>query len=73
MDDYTWLEVVDIVAAWIWKMSIIWDHPDWWVFLMFDGFKYHIFKDSLKIWTKDKICVGKEEAETSHINHPYDQ
>ena len=50
------------------------DLPNWWSFLEYDGFKYHVnVTDTLKTFSEERIKVGKEEAGKSAFNQVYDK
>ena len=55
-------------------MSVVCNHPDWWICTTYNGFKLHINVDkALQVFYDHKIRVAKEEAGTSHVNQAYDQ
>lgn len=74
MDYETWLKVVKRLAPAIWKMPYIRDHPDWWAFVTFDGFKLNVnVTEALKEFHDNKIKAATEEGGTSVLNQAYDQ
>ena len=53
---------------------MIFDLPNWWSFLTYDSFKFHVnFTDALKNISEESIKVDKEEAGTSAFNQVYDK
>ena len=53
---------------------VIRDHPNWWTFLNFDGFRFNVYINaSLHKCSENKIRIVKEEASTSRVNQNYDQ
>ena len=56
------------------ELPIVKEHPDWWVALTLDGYGSHVnVHESIEIFLNHKIDIVKEEAETLHVNQPYDQ
>ena len=48
-------------------------NPDWWLFGIVDGFGAHMASEkSTKLRYEDKIVMGKEEGDISHIFQAYD-
>ena len=42
LTDNTWLEISTSIAKVVHAMTVIRDHPDWWLYLSLDGFVYHV-------------------------------
>ena len=69
-----WLELSTITAKGIHAIPVIRDHPDWWVSLSLYGFGSHVNVDAAnENFTKLKIWIMKEEADTSQTCQVYDQ
>ena len=69
-----WLELSTITAKGIRAIPVIRDHPDWWVSLSLYGFGSHVNVDAAnENFTKLKIWIMKEEADTSQTCQVYDQ
>ena len=74
MDEDTWVATVKHIAAGMRQMPVVRDHPDWFTYTTFDGFKSHVnTAESLVEWVRHKHRVVKEEAGTSHVNQAYNQ
>ena len=74
LTDDAWLELSTILSKVIREMPVIRDHPDWWVSLSLDGFLSHVNVDAAnENFTKLKIWIVKEEADTSQTCQEYDQ
>ena len=53
---------------------MICDFPEWWEFLAYDSFKYHMnFTEGLKVSAGDRIKVRKEKAGTRDFNQAYEK
>jgi hypothetical protein len=74
MTDTAWEKVVPALALGIRQMSVIRDHPNWWVCMTLDGCGSHVSVHSvLNIFHDHKIMIVKEEADRSLLNQSYDQ
>jgi hypothetical protein len=66
--------VVPALALGIRQMSVIRDHPNWWVCMTLDGFGSRVsVQSALKKIHDHKILIVKEEVDTSLLNQSYDQ
>ena len=74
LSDNVWIKLSTIIEKSISAMPVIQDHSDWWVYLSLDGFVYHVNMDAAnENFTKLKIWIVKEEADTSQTCQAYDQ
>ncbi|KAJ1447819.1 hypothetical protein M885DRAFT_175856 [Pelagophyceae sp. CCMP2097] len=74
MTEVAWVAMAKHQVAGIRAMPVICDNPDWWVPLIVDGFGPHVSSvDAMKLFFNAKIMLIKEEADSSHVNHTYDQ
>ena len=72
--DDAWLELSTIIAKGIHEMPVVRDHPDWWVYFSLDVFGSHVNLDAAnENFTKIKIWIVKEEADTSQTCQEYDR
>ena len=53
---------------------MIFDLPNWWSFLTYDGLKSHVsVTDAFRIFSEERNKVGKEKAGTSAFNQACDK
>ena len=67
-------DIVELLCKNIRNMTVIRDHPNWWVVVYLDGFSAHVdtFAGQL-MFTKYKIIVLKENSNSSQINQAFDR
>ena len=74
MTEVAWLKMSPKFAKGIRQMPFIRDHPRWWVFMSFDGFKIHVkLHEALAIYYGHLVNLAKEEADSSGLNQPFDK
>ena len=74
MTNVAWIQLAPIVCKGVCYMTVIFDHPDWWVMLSLDGYYIHInVHELLKVFAEYKIFVVKEEGDTSQVKQAYNQ
>ena len=74
LTDGAWLELSTIIEKGVRAMPVIRYHLYWWVSLSLYGFGYHVNVDAAnENFTKLKIWIMKEEADTSQTFQAYDQ
>ena len=67
-------DIAPHLAAGMRKMPHICDYPEWWVVVSLDGFGSHVIvHEAQEAFFRHKILILKEECNTSHLNHVYDQ
>jgi hypothetical protein len=67
-------EIAEPLTKGIRAMSVIKDHPDFWVVLHFDGFKSHVMTHhTQKMFYNHQILCVKENSHTSQINQAFDK
>ena len=74
MTEEAWSNMSPKLAAGIRKLIHIMDHPNWWVFMSFDGYKVHVHcLGGLAAYDKHRIMCAKEEADSSQLNQSFDK
>ena len=69
-----WVEMAPKMAKGIRAMDVIREMPHWWVVKIVDGFAAHTGSlDAMQTYNDQKICLLKEEGDSSHVNQSYDQ
>jgi hypothetical protein len=74
MTNEAWDEIADRMSRRIREMTVIRDHPEFWIVLHFDGFKSHCMTYAAQeIFAAHKIICVKENSHTSSINQAFDK